>query len=596
MNGLVAWWARNGIAANLLMVIAFVGGTFGFLSLEREVFPSADFNGASVSIAWPGASPQDVEDQVVTRLEEVVADMDGLKRLTGTAREGVGYVNLEIDLNTDVDEFVDEVKRRVDTISNLPQSSYPPQVSRWRNDSQYMGLAIHGNVDPHTLKYFAEEMRDEIALLPGGELANVQGTLDEEVSIEVSEDALRRYDMTFSEVANAVRNSSLNSSGGTVRTQTGTVSIQARQLADTKADFEKIIIRESLDFGTIRVRDVATVIDGFVDGDVVATYDGEPTAFIMINAPETMDVVTYAKNMHEFIERANTGNGTERLPDALKVDLLFDLSVIYTDRMDTISQSALQGMVLVLIILVLFLRPAVALWVTVGIATAFAGGMLILPLFGLSLNVLSLFAVLLVIGVVVDDAIVVGENIHKEVESGRREGLDAAIVGTQLVLKPVIFGVLTTIIMFMPWMLISGPERQFTEQISFVVIAALTFSLIESMLILPAHLSHMGPQKFDGPIGGLLRFQQTIADSLLTFAYRIYKPALELAVRWRYVTIAAFTATFVWAVMLLQTGIVPMRVMPEIEDDMVQVTIDLPDGSPMSRSVQVGEQLELGVQ
>ena len=212
MNGLVAWWARNGIAANLLMVIAFIGGTFGFLSLEKEAFPSADFNGASVSIAWPGASPQDVEDQIVVRLEEVVADIDGLKRMSGVAREGVGYVNLESELDIDIDEFVDEVKRRVDTISNLPQSSFPPQVQRWRANNQYMGLAIHGDVDRKTLKYYAEQARDKIALIDGGELAQVWGTLDEEVSIEVSEEALRRYNLTFAEVANAVRSSSLNSS------------------------------------------------------------------------------------------------------------------------------------------------------------------------------------------------------------------------------------------------------------------------------------------------------------------------------------------------------------------------------------------------
>ncbi len=595
MNGLVAWWARNGIAANLLMVVAFIGGTFGFLSLEKEAFPSADFNGASVSIAWPGASPQDVEDQIVVRLEEVVANIDGLKRLTGTARESVGYVNLETNLDVDVDEFVDEVKRRVDTISNLPQSSFPPQVTRWRAEQPYMGLAIHGDVDTRTLKYYADEVRDAIALIDGGELAQVQGTLDEEVSIEVSEEALRRYNLTFQEVAQAVRNSSLNSSGGSVRTDTGTVSLQARKLADTKADFENIILRETMDGGTIRIRDVATVIDGFEDADLDATYDGEPTAFIMINSPETMDVVRYSDGIKDYMERANSGKGQDALPEGLRVDLLFDSSEIYKGRMSTISSAAVQGMFLVMIILILFLRPTVAFWVTIGIGTAFAGGMLILPLFGISLNFLSLFAVLLVIGVVVDDAIVVGENIHKEVESGRRKGLEASVVGTQLVLKPVMFGVITTMIMFAPWMFLPGPERQFTAQISYVVIAALTFSLIEALLILPAHLSHMGPQNFDGPGGRLLKFQQTIADSLLTFANKIYKPLLEGAVKYRYVTIAAFTSSFVIAVMLITMQVLPVRIMPDIEDDMIQVRVDLPDGTPQSRSLEIRDQLRLAV-
>ena len=595
MNGLVAWWARNGIAANLLMVIAFIGGTFGFLSLEKEAFPSADFNGASVSIAWPGASPQDVEDQIVVRLEEVVADIDGLKRMSGVAREGVGYVNLESELDIDIDEFVDEVKRRVDTISNLPQSSFPPQVQRWRANNQYMGLAIHGDVDRKTLKYYAEQARDKIALIDGGELATTWGTLDEEVSIEVSEEALRRYNLTFAEVANAVRSSSLNSSGGIVRTDTGNVALQARQLADTEEDFGNIVIRETVDGGTIRIRDVARVVDGFVDADLDATHNGDPTAFIMINQPEKMDIVAYTDAIHEYIERANSGKGPDALPAGIRIDPLFDDSDVYEGRMDTISSAATQGMILVLIILILFLRPVVAFWVTIGIGTAFAGGIMLLPLFGVSLNFLSLFAVLLVIGVVVDDAIVVGENIHKEVESGRREGLDAATVGTQLVLKPVVFGVITTMIMFAPWMFLPGPERQFTAQISYVVIAALLFSLIESMLILPSHLSHMEPQKFDGPMGKLLRAQQTIADSLLTFANKIYKPVLEAAVKWRYVTLAAFASTFIWAIMLLQTGIVPFRFMPEIEGDLLRVNIDLPDGSPQSRSLQVRDQLNRAI-
>ena len=595
MNGLVAWWARNGIAANLLMVVAFIGGIFGFLSLEKEAFPAADFNGASVSIAWPGASPQDVEDQIVVRLEEVVADIDGLKRMTGTAREGVGYVNLETEMNVDVDDFVDEVKRRVDTISNLPRSSFPPQVTRWRMDNQYMGLALHGNVDPKTLKTIADDVRDRIALLDGGELAKVQGTLAEEVSIEVSEEALRRYNLTFSEVANAVRNSSLNSSGGTVRTDTGTVALQARKLADTQEDFENIIVRETLDAGTIRIRDIANVIDGFEDGDLDATFNGEPTAFIMVNTPEVMDIVRYSNNVKDFIERANSGRGPDALPENLQIDLLFDTSEVYKGRMHTIQTAALQGMFLVLIILVLFLRPSVAFWVTIGIGTAFMGGILILPLFGVSLNFLSLFAVLLVIGVVVDDAIVVGENIHKEVESGRREGLEAATVGTQLVLKPVMFGVITTMIMFAPWALIPWEERQFTAQITYVVIAALTFSLIEAMFILPSHLSHMGPQNFDGPGGRLLRFQQTLADSLLTFANKIYKPLLEWAVKHRYVTIAAFTATFIWAVLLITMNVLPVRLMPDIEDDLIQVEIDLPDGTPQSRSLEIRDQLRMAV-
>lgn len=591
-RGIVAWWAQNSVAANLLMVVTFIMGVIGFTGLEREVFPSPKQNGAVVSILWPGASPSDVEDQIVTRIEEVMADLDGLEEMEGIASEGFGEVRLKAYEEVDINEFLDEVKLRVDRLNNLPQASFPPQVQRREFDQQFIGIALHGDVDRRTLKRVADEMRDELAKLEGAKLSVVWGTLGEEVSIEVSEDDLRRYNLTFSDVANAVRRSSLNSSGGEVRTEVGSIALNTRNLADTAEDFEQIVLRQLPTGEVIRVGDVATVIDGFVDADLNATYNGRPTTFLMVNDPETMDIVTYTQNVRDFMDRANE----KLLPEAIRMDLLFDMSEVYQGRMNTISNSALIGTLLVLIVLILFLRPTVALWVTVGILTAFAGGFALLPLFGVSLNILSLFAVLLVIGVIVDDAIIVGENIHKQVESGERQGVDAAIVGTQLVVKPVMFGVITTMIMFGPWALLPGETRQFTQQITFVVIAALTFSLIESMLILPAHLAHMKPQQPKGWSAGLIRVQRAVADSLIWFAENIFKPVLELAIRFRYATVAFFFCLFWIAIQFLMTGILPFRFLPEIEDDLVFVRIELPDGTPFSRTEQVADQLFDGFQ
>ena len=591
-KGIVAWWAQNSVAANLLMLCALIFGAIGFSSLEREVFPSADFNGASVSISWPGASPQDIEDQIVTRLEEVLADLDGLRRMEGTAREGVGYVNLESFQDYDIDKFLDEVRMRVDQINNLPQASFPPQIQRWRQSQMYFGIAVHGDTDRLTLKRVADELRDQIAAtVQGGELAEVWGVLPEEVSIEVSEEQLRRYNLTFSDVANAIRGTSVNSSGGQIRTDVGSMRLQTRNLADNADEFSDIVIRQLPTGETIRVGDVANVIDGFVDESLNTTFDGDPTAFIMIMPPETMYIDTYSENLMEFIERANE----ELLPEAISADLLFDEADMYRGNMQIISSSALLGLILVLIVLILFLRPIVAFWVTIGIITAFAGGFAVLPMFGVSLNFLSFFAILLVIGVIVDDAIVVGENIHKEVESGRNKGIDAAVIGTQLVVKPIIFGVLTTMIMFSPWMLLPGPERQFTAQVTYVVIAALSFSLIESLLILPAHLSHMKPQSFDGASGVLLRVQRSIADSLIWFADNLFKPVLEMAIRFRYATVTFFISLFVIAVSMLLNNIVPAAMMPKVESNLVMANITMPDGTPFERTQRVSDQLQRGV-
>jgi multidrug efflux pump subunit AcrB len=593
MFGMVSWFARNAVAANLVMVIAFIGGVLGFNSMERELFPVVPVAGASVTMTWNGASPQDVEEQIVTRIEEAVADIDGLERITSVARESFAVVNIRGRDDIDMQEFIDEIKLRVDQINNLPQAAFQPQVQRWEQRGWYFGMAIHGDVDRLTLKRVADDIRDDVAGLPGGELAQVDAVLPEEVSIEISEIALRQYNLSFSEVAQAVRRSSLNSSGGQIRSNVGDISMTARALADSKEQFEEIIIRQSNAQGTIRVGDVAEVIDGFIDADLDATFDGRPNAFVFLPQPDKMDIVDYAAGLRDYVERANNP-ASGILPAGMKIDVLWDDSELFEDRMELISESALLGAVLVMLVLILFLRPIVAFWVTIGIITAFAGGIMLLPLFGVSWNILSTFAVLLVIGVIVDDAIVVGENIHREVESGRREGLDAAIVGTQLVLKPVVFGVITTIIAFLPWALITGPTRAFTQQITFVVIASLVFSIIECMFILPAHLSHMKKEDKTKQ-NALARFQQRIADSLLWFAQNIYKPVLEFALRMRYATIVFFFITFAFAIMLVGNRIVPFKFMPEIESDLVQVTIELPEGTPFSRTLQVRDQLQAGV-
>lgn len=593
MFGMVSWFARNAVAANLVMIVAFLGGVLGFNQMEREMFPVVPVAGASVTMTWNGASPQDVEEQIITRIEEAVADIDGLDRITSIARESFAVVNIRGRDDIDMQEFIDEIKLRVDQINNLPQAAFQPQVTRWEQRDWYFGMAIHGDVDALTLKRVADDVRDDIAELTGGELAVLNGTLPEEVSIEVSEDALRRYNLSFSDVAQAIRRSSLNSSGGQIRSNVGDVSMTARALADTEEQFEQIIVRQSNEQGTVRVGDIAEVIDGFIDADLRATFDDRPTAFVMVVQPDKMDIVNYANGFRDYIDRANNP-ASGILPGGMQIDILWDNSQPFQARMKLISESALLGAVLVMLVLILFLRPIVAFWVTIGIMTAFAGGIMLLPLFGVSWNVLSTFAVLLVIGVIVDDAIVVGENIHREVESGRREGLDAAIVGTQLVMKPVVFGVITTIIAFAPWAMLTGPTRAFTQQITFVVIASLVFSIIECMFILPAHLSHMKREDRTKQ-NALARFQQRIADSLLWFAQNIYKPILEFALRMRYATIVFFFIVFSFAIMLVANRVVPFKFMPEIESDLVQVTIDLPDGTPFSRTLQVRDQLQAGV-
>tara|TARA_R110001606_G_scaffold170126_5_gene315482 strand:- start:10498 stop:13713 length:3216 start_codon:yes stop_codon:yes gene_type:complete len=585
-RGIIGWWARNLVAANLLMIVALLGGFFGYSQLNREVFPTIAVNGATVSVAWPGASPQEVEEQLIVRIEEALADLDGVDTITSTAREGNGFINVEGLPSVDVGEFIDNIKLEVDSVNNLPQSAYRPVVNPWRSEDQVIGFAVHGFIDRRDLQHIAREIRDEVAQLPGSSLVNTWAVLSEEVSIELAEDDLQRYSLSFDEIVRAIRASSLNASAGSVRTELGELSLTSRQLADTRSEFENLIIRQTSAGGTVRVADVARVNDGFIDANLAATYNGEPMALIVVLTTPDIDVVDVSASVRGYIERKQL-----ELPDGVSLSLWWDNSEMYEARMATILNSALFGGFLVLVVLFLFLRPLVAFWVTGGIFIAFGGAFLLLPMLDVTLNMLSLFAFLLVIGIVVDDAIVVGENIHDRVERGE-SGLTASIVGTQMVIKPVIFAVITTIMMFMPFMLITGPTVQFTKQISLVVIAALAFSLIESMLILPAHLSHMKPQRTTGFFGPLIRFQRAIAETMVWFARNVYRPTLKFAIRNRYATLITFIGIFAISIVLMMTNRVGSVFMPQIENETIQVNIQLADGAPWTRTEHVREQLD----
>ncbi|MBB5519885.1 efflux RND transporter permease subunit [Amphiplicatus metriothermophilus] len=584
MNGLIAWWARNAIAANLLMVACIAAGALAFLRIEREVFPSASFNWATISVAWPGASPREVEEQIILRIEEAISDVDGIEHVEATAREGVATVTIEGKDDVDTTLFLNEIKNRVDGISTFPADAYPPVVQQLRNQEGAIFMALYGDLSERELNRLARQLRDEVAALPNGSpLVNLWGEMREEVSIEVSEEALRRYGLTFDDVARAIRGSSLNLAGGQVRTDTGNIQVAARNLADTQEDFEQIVVRQLQDGSIIRVRDVANVIDGFEDRKQRREMNGQPSISIAVQAPETLNIVKLSKAVNEWVEKKN-----EELAGSAQLYVWFDSADLYFARMQLVSSNAVVGLALVLIVLLLFLRPSVAFWVSIGIAVSFAGAFIFMPAAGVSLNMLSLFAFLLVIGVVVDDAIIVGESIHNQVEEGQK-GVEAAILGAQLVAKPVLFAVLTTMIAFMPWLFISGGTAQFTKHITLTIVFALTFSLVEAFFILPAHLSHMKPQNRNGLF---YRLQSFFAEGLMEVADRFYRPIIKTALRLRYYTVAGFVVFFSFAVALLAQGWINFKFMPEVEGTFISLTVRLPEGAPFSRSLQIFDAVE----
>jgi len=583
MNGLIAWWARNSVAANLIMIGIFVAGTIGFSQMEREMDPHVRFPGLQIMVSWPGAAPQEVEEQIVARIEESVADLDAIEWVRSSSSEGRGEIYILAEQQVDFTQFMNDVKIRVDSISSFPRDIEPPQVQQWVNRNEFMRVAVHGDLSERELKRLAETLRREAAQLQAVTVVQLFGTRQEEVSIEVSEDALRRYNLSFSEVADAIRNNSINQSAGQVRTEVGTYQLKVRSQADTEADFNKIIIRQTADGATIRVGDVATVVDGFEDNPILATLNGEPAVLLQIMSTEVMDIVTASESVRAWIEKRQ-----DTLPAGAKLTLWTDQAVDFKGRMKTIGSSAVMGLTLVMIILLLTLRPIVAFWVAVGIATAYAGAFVLLGSVGVSLNMLSTFAFLLVLGIVVDDAIVVGEGIHSEAHR-IGGGVNASIAGAQMVAKPVVFGVITTILAFLPWLFVSGSTSEFTRHITWVVILALGFSLVESLLILPSHLSKMKPRT---NLKGFGKFQKKIADSIIHFAHNHYRKIGTWALDHRYLTTSVFIGVLVIGFGLFSTGWVKKSFMPDIESDEIIVNVVMPEGAPYSRALEILAQLQ----
>jgi len=583
MQGLIGWWARNSVAANLLMFACVVIGLFAFRDINREVFPSAKVPFVDISVTWLGADPQQVEEQIVLRIEEAIDNLDGVKNISSTAREGRANVTVEADTDADVTTLLNELKNRIDSISTFPQDAFRPTVQQIQAEERTHLIAITGDISERELNRLAGRLRDEVTQIPNGpSRAVLFGGRNEEVSIEVSEAALRGFGLTFSDVAQAIRGRSINQSSGTVQTETGDVQIAARGLADTQAEFESIIIRQTPNGGLVRVRDVATVIDGFEDRNSRRQLNGKPAILINVIAPTNLNIVKLSNSLEEWLEEKNA-----ELNPEVALSIIDDRSDIYFARMKTVSSNALVGLFLVLIVLMLFLRPTVAFWVAVGIGVSFMGAFIFLPAVGVSLNILSLFAFLLVIGVVVDDAIIVGESIHNQVEAGKRD-LDAALVGTQLVIKPVFFAVLTTMIAFAPWLFVSGGTSEFTKHISWTIIFALTFSLIESFLILPAHLAHMKPQNKDG---WYYQVQRVFSDGIVTFAETVYVPILTTLLKARGRTVAFFLGAFAISISLWSFGYIKTSFFPSIEAPVLDINVRMVEGTSFTRTLQVYEKL-----
>ena len=594
MRGILAWFIDNPVAANLLMIILLVGGTFSLVSMHKEEFPSIEPGIIQISVPYLGASPIEVERAVCIRIEEALEGLEGIEKLRTDAREGMCSAFLELYSDTDMTVALNDVKGRVDGISTFPQETEKPIISSMQFAGQTISIVLSGKTDEITLKLLGEKMRDDIAALDGISQVSVNYARPWEISIEISEYTLRRYGLTLDAVSRAIRAASLDMPGGSVKTAGGEILIRSQGQAYRGLEYAEIEVLTLPDGTALKLGDIAEVKDAFQEGYLKAKYNGDPAVTVTVYRVGDEDTITSADAVKRYIERER-----QSLPQGLDINVFIDESIPLHRRIDALTQNAYAGLVLVLIILTLFLRFKVALWVSAGIPIAIMGAIWMFPAAGLNISSLTVLAFILVLGIVVDDAIVVGERVFAWEQKGLSKR-EAAIEGSHEVITPVIFGVLTTMAAFLPILLIAGRMGDFFSLIGWVVIICLAFSIIECMLILPSHLVHRktSAKTEDNPqwMQQWIRFQGYFSDQMQRFADSVYQPLLMKTLDYRWVTWAVATGVLIMALALVISGRVIFQFFPAVEGDRVYATLLMPEGINVELTEQGARQIESSVE
>jgi VCBS repeat-containing protein len=543
-----------------------------------EVFPDITIPIINVSVIYPGASPEDIEESICVKVEEQVQGINGLKRITSSSNEGYGSINIEVENGYDIDGVKDEVKSQVDAITSFPEGAEKPTVRSFDGQPEVITIAVHGEVDEVSLLNIAEKIRDEVNELPSITQTRL-GKKPREISIEVSENTLQKYGLSFDYIANRIRSSSMDVPGGAIETYDGEILIRSKGQAYTGGDFGLIPVLSMPDGSTLLLRDIATINDGFQDVEYDIKFNSEPAKLIRVYRTGDQNALDIADEVHKYLEKKKT-----LMPPGISLTPMKDESVILRGRIELLTDNAYLGLCLVLLVLALFLKPKLAVWVSLGIPISFMGGFWLLPVFDISINMISLFTFILVLGIVVDDAIVVGENIHIFRKRGFNPA-DAALEGAYQVAKPVIFAVLTTMVTFSPMILVEGAMGKIWRIIPVVTILVLIFSLIESLTILPAHLAHMkddSDTKDNRFFEWWSRVQLVIHDGLQTFIKNIYEPILRWSLLHRANTIAIAISIFILTVGVVASGFLRFSFFPPLEADIVIAGVEYPEGTPVS--------------
>jgi len=571
MHGLIEWFAKNSVAANLLMVtVLFLGGYTLMNRVTLEVFPEFETNVITITVPYRGATPVEVEEGVSIRIEEAIHDLVGIEQISSTSSEGSSSISIEVEDGRGPRELLDDVKNRVDAINTFPDEIERPLYKVDQRRREVISVVVSGDLSEHELRHLGEKVRDDITILPGITQVELTAVRPYEISIEVSEHNLRKYQLNFDMISNAISRSSLDLPAGKIKTKGGEILLRTKGQAYVRKDFEKIVILTREDGARLELADIAVINDDFEEEPLFALFNNTPCVVVDVYRVGRQNAMELASTVRDYV-------ASVQMPQGVDITHWRDRSVIIKNRLHTLMKSAVQGGILVFILLALFLRFRVALWVCAGIPVSFMGAVFLMPMLGVTINIVSLFAFILVLGIVVDDAIVTGENIYTHINRSN-QGVHSAIRGAQEVSVPVFFGVMTTAVAFIPIMLLGGRLGPIFAHIPLVIIPVLIFSLIESKLVLPSHLKHI---RVDNEKNNnlLLRVQKSVSNGLEYVIIHYYRPSLGPAMRHRYVTLSFFLAIFIITLSIVVSGHLRFSFFPRVQSELARATLAMPQGT-----------------
>ncbi|MDF2378354.1 MAG: efflux RND transporter permease subunit [Verrucomicrobiales bacterium] len=582
-KGILAWFARNHVAANLLMITIVVTGILVARNIRQEVYPVYELNTVEIDMDYRGASPEEVERSIIVPIESELRGMELVRRIVSISREGSGYVEIEVMPNFDRNRALQEVTAAVQQISLFPDDAEPPEVSLGAGRRrEVIRLAVYGDLDQQSLVRFARQLEDGLLAEPGIALVELRGAQRPEILVEVPQDRLRALNLTLGEIARAIDAAALDVPAGTLRTPGGDILLRTTERRESGSGFADLPILSTSEGARVKLSDIATIIDGFEEQERENYFNGRRAVSLEVYSSETQPPLEVARTVRKFVEKLEP-----TLPPSVQISLSRDRSVDYAERVNLLIQNGATGLILVLIALGFFLELRVAFWTAIGIPVSILGSLVLMPLMDASINMISLFGFIITLGIVVDDAVVVGEDIFHKISKGMSRG-DAAVAGAKQMLVPVVFAVSTNIIAFLPLLFVPGEIGQFFKILPAVVIAVFVVSLVECLFILPSHLAFSRAKEdsqtwFARFERRQTRFRERLDDAM----ERAYRPLLDLAIRFRYFTLAAFSAALLIMGAWILSGRIDFIFRPAIETDFVQAEIELPSGTPVDRTREV---------